>query len=134
MNMTDIEIITLCAEAMGYTIKHSFLECVDVYTGGTHSWTDHERRTGGTERDVLTYSPIKDKEQLMELIIKFDIEIRSYHVAIRHPEWARSDIPDLQAISTADFNERADIPRAICTVVAEMQKAARAKARKNNAT
>lgn len=115
--MTDEEIVRLCGEAMGYVTEvqarkaDGFLWARSM---GNWSW----------------YWPLRHIDQVMDMILKFDIQIQRDYVAMYYPDYARSDIPNLSSITTHAFKVRSEIPRCVCLCVADMQQAARLISRK----
>lgn len=113
---TDLEIVTLCAETVGYTE-------LDARVSDGYLWA---KRDGVW----VWYWPLDRLDQAMELLVKFNIDIGRDFVALWYPDYAKSDIPNLVSITTRAFETRWEMPRAICECVAEMQSDARRHAKR----
>lgn len=114
--LSNLEIATLCAEAMGYTD-------LDPRTSDGYLWAKKDGYW-------IWYWPLTHPELVMDMVVQFDIQIHRDFVSLWYPDYARTDFPGLRAITTHAFEKRSDIPRAVCLCVADMQLSARAHARK----
>ena len=102
--MTDLELTRLCAEAMGIEIcaRHSHL-WPHYFDGSINEWGEDVR-----------YDPLHNDAQAMALVKKMDLRINRERHGTRY------------AVHTAQYQNMimdADLNRAICECVANMQKA-----------
>ena len=103
---SDLEIIELCAEAMGLDTKIAVP-------------TDSKIAAGVGGRDCYGYNPLHDDAQAMALVKKFHIQLTK---TLRTPKdifgkWIAVKTDRFMSEPTADLN------RAICECVAKMQEA-----------
>lgn len=103
-DVADRRLHKLCAKAMGFNIDHGWHDVVVLM-----------------DEQKSTYHPLTNKEQLYDLIERFDLRIHRDYVAICHQDWTMPE--GIVEYSTEGFTKRSEIARAIVSCVAKMQHA-----------
>ena len=109
--MTDLEIVRLCAQAMGMAIG----ECISEYRGGPRIL----RATPEGALHEIPYDPLHDDGQCMALLKRLDIVLLKPHKkwqAILAKDWNGGE---RGSVFHAPYGEDENLNRAVCECVAK---------------